>query len=192
VKFGENGNDYLVWTGSWRLRRHKTCWGLPGWSKHPFFWNPTGIWAPGAFWILSITGGSNGHGGGVVFLSGNCPHSQTAVLPTQLTSFFFFFFFFFFPELGIEPRALRLLGKCSTTEPNPQPRLLPFPWLPFPWVLEERELEFPGSTVPWDIGWAGQACVLGARARAECHGTCFILVTPVTPVNSGSPWQWEN
>jgi len=30
-------------------------------------------------------------------------------------------FFFFFPELGTEPRALRLLGKRSTTEPNPQP-----------------------------------------------------------------------
>ena len=33
-------------------------------------------------------------------------------------------FFFFFLELGTEPRALRLLGKCSTTELNPQPRLL--------------------------------------------------------------------
>jgi len=28
----------------------------------------------------------------------------------------FFFFFFFFPELGTEPRALRFLGKLSTTE----------------------------------------------------------------------------
>jgi len=36
-------------------------------------------------------------------------------------SFFFFFFLFIFSELGTEPRALRLLGKCSTTEPNPQP-----------------------------------------------------------------------
>jgi len=33
-----------------------------------------------------------------------------------------FFFFFFFPsELGMEPRALLLLGKHSTTELNPQP-----------------------------------------------------------------------
>jgi len=31
--------------------------------------------------------------------------------------------FFFFSELGTEPRALRLLGKCSTTELNPQPPL---------------------------------------------------------------------
>jgi len=32
-------------------------------------------------------------------------------------------FFFFFPsELGTEPRALRFLGKGSTTELNPQPR----------------------------------------------------------------------
>jgi len=32
-----------------------------------------------------------------------------------------FFFFHFFSELGTEPRALRLLGKGSTTELNPQP-----------------------------------------------------------------------
>jgi len=30
------------------------------------------------------------------------------------------FFLFFFSELGTEPRALRLLGKRSTTELNPQ------------------------------------------------------------------------
>jgi len=35
---------------------------------------------------------------------------------------FFFFFLFFFSELGTEPRALRFLGKGSTTELNPQPR----------------------------------------------------------------------
>uniref|UniRef100_A0A8I6A356 Ubiquitin-conjugating enzyme E2 K n=1 Tax=Rattus norvegicus TaxID=10116 RepID=A0A8I6A356_RAT len=35
-----------------------------------------------------------------------------------------FFFWFFFSELGTELRALRFLGKCSTTELNPQPRLL--------------------------------------------------------------------
>jgi len=35
--------------------------------------------------------------------------------------FFFFFFWFFFLELGTEPRALRFLGKRSTTELNPQP-----------------------------------------------------------------------
>jgi len=34
---------------------------------------------------------------------------------------FFFFFWFFFSELGTEPRALRFLGKRSTTELNPQP-----------------------------------------------------------------------
>jgi len=34
---------------------------------------------------------------------------------------FFFFWFFFFSELGTEPRALRFLGKRSTTELNPQP-----------------------------------------------------------------------
>jgi len=35
--------------------------------------------------------------------------------------FFFFFGSFFFSELGTEPRALRFLGKRSTTELNPQP-----------------------------------------------------------------------
>jgi len=34
---------------------------------------------------------------------------------------FFSAFFFFFSELRTEPRALRLLGKRSTTELNPQP-----------------------------------------------------------------------
>jgi len=38
--------------------------------------------------------------------------------------FHIFFSFFFFSELGTEPRALRLLGKRSTTELNPQPHLL--------------------------------------------------------------------
>jgi len=33
-----------------------------------------------------------------------------------------FFFLFFFSELGTEPRALHLLGKRSTTEPNPRPQ----------------------------------------------------------------------
>jgi len=44
-----------------------------------------------------------------------------AILPAQNQIFFFFLSFFFFPELGTEPRALRLLGKRSTTELNPQP-----------------------------------------------------------------------
>jgi len=36
---------------------------------------------------------------------------------------FFFFFWFFFSDLGTEPRALRFLGKRSTTELNPQPQV---------------------------------------------------------------------
>jgi len=43
-----------------------------------------------------------------------------------LLVFFFFSFLFFFSELGTKPRALRLLGKRSTTELNPQPPLLVF------------------------------------------------------------------
>jgi len=45
---------------------------------------------------------------------------------TNLFFFFFFFFGSFFPELGTEPRALRFLGKRSTTELNPQPLVLFF------------------------------------------------------------------
>jgi len=37
-----------------------------------------------------------------------------------LFCFVFFFFGSFFSELGTEPRALRFLGKHSTTELNPQ------------------------------------------------------------------------
>jgi len=36
------------------------------------------------------------------------------------------FLFSFLSEMGTEPRALRLLGKRSTTELNPQPLVLPF------------------------------------------------------------------
>ncbi|EDL81367.1 rCG31510 [Rattus norvegicus] len=44
------------------------------------------------------------------------------MLGLEVHSFFFFFFFFFFSELETEPRALRFLGKHSTTELNPQPQ----------------------------------------------------------------------
>jgi len=40
---------------------------------------------------------------------------------SHLPSPFSSFFWFFFSELGTEPRALRFLGKRSTTELNPQP-----------------------------------------------------------------------
>jgi len=44
----------------------------------------------------------------------------------RTVSAFFFFFLFFFSELGTEPRALRFLGKRSTTELNPQPLMYLF------------------------------------------------------------------
>ncbi|EDL82178.1 rCG28938 [Rattus norvegicus] len=63
-------------------------------------------------------------------------HSKAGPVPssswtTQMDSILFLCFllfcyfcsFFFFSELGTEPRALRLLGKRSTTELNPQPLL---------------------------------------------------------------------
>ena len=40
----------------------------------------------------------------------------------------FVFGFCFFLELRTEPRALCLLGKCSTTELNPQPLMWRFLW----------------------------------------------------------------
>jgi len=40
----------------------------------------------------------------------------------ETTAFFWGGEVFFFSELGTEPRALRFLGKHSTTELNPQPR----------------------------------------------------------------------
>jgi len=39
-----------------------------------------------------------------------------------VVEFFYFFLVLFFSELGTEPRALRFLGKRSTTELNPQPQ----------------------------------------------------------------------
>jgi len=38
----------------------------------------------------------------------------------------FSFSFLFLSELEIEPRTLHLLGKSSTTEPNPQPQVFSF------------------------------------------------------------------
>jgi len=43
-------------------------------------------------------------------------------LVSFITEKYFFFLVLFFSELGTEPRALRFLGKRSTTELNPQPR----------------------------------------------------------------------
>ncbi|EDM05922.1 rCG34236 [Rattus norvegicus] len=55
------------------------------------------------------------------------PQSLTSMLIVlgglASSPFFFFFFCSFFSELGTEPRALRFLGKRSTTELNPQPQL---------------------------------------------------------------------
>ncbi|EDL99043.1 rCG22439, partial [Rattus norvegicus] len=45
-----------------------------------------------------------------------------SVVPVEnFISLSFFFFYSFFLELGTEPRALHFLGKCFTTELNPQP-----------------------------------------------------------------------
>ncbi|EDM11422.1 rCG52991, isoform CRA_d [Rattus norvegicus] len=49
------------------------------------------------------------------------PDSDLTSQSIWLAVYFCSFFFFFFPELGTEPRALRFLGKRSTTELNPQP-----------------------------------------------------------------------
>jgi len=52
------------------------------------------------------------------------PASQVLGLKVWTTTTrlrFLFFLWFFFSERGTEPRALRFLGKRSTTELNPQP-----------------------------------------------------------------------
>jgi len=53
-------------------------------------------------------------------------HFRLAFRMWKFSFFSFFFFWFFFPELGTEPRALRFLGKRSTAEPDPQPRMWKF------------------------------------------------------------------
>jgi len=52
--------------------------------------------------------------------------SEYALFIKECCDAFFFFWFFFFSELGTEPRALRFLGKRSTTELNPQPPVMHF------------------------------------------------------------------
>jgi len=59
--------------------------------------------------------------------------------------FFFFFFWFFFSELGTKPRALRFLGKRSTTELNPQP--LQF----FNYMQQDPEIALLDFFFPTDI-----------------------------------------
>jgi len=54
------------------------------------------------------------------------PQLPSPLLLSFFFFFFWFFFFFFFSELGTEPRALRFLGKHSTTELNPQPPIQSF------------------------------------------------------------------
>jgi len=61
-------------------------------------------------------------------------HSVTLLAPRL----FFSLLFFFSPELGTEPRALRLLGKHSTTEPNPQPQ--PHDFYTFTFILHTQYL----------------------------------------------------
>jgi len=51
------------------------------------------------------------------------PYHLPLQMPEQSLKTSFFFLFSFFSELGTEPKALSLLGKCSTAELNPQPPL---------------------------------------------------------------------
>jgi len=107
-----------------------------------------------------------------------CPHWEHPWF------FFFFFLFFFFSGLETEPRALRFLGKRSTTEPNPQPHPWFFYTLPqFP-ESEHLPLLAPFHPSPsnsnsiWTpctgpllcILW-GPGCWSGAQAPAPCSVT---------------------
>jgi len=82
-----------------------------------------------------------------------CLETNPGILQEQqvlLNFFIYYYFFSFFSELGTETRALRLLGKCSTTKLNPQPLIiffiiillahftscsLPTTWSPHPTIL---------------------------------------------------------
>jgi len=59
---------------------------------------------------------------------GMLDHCLNVLLPLSFAflATLFFFFWFFLSELGTEPRALRFLGKRSTTELNPQPQSFAF------------------------------------------------------------------
>ncbi|EDL81178.1 rCG63015 [Rattus norvegicus] len=56
------------------------------------------------------------------YVSYRCRSGSVFTTGPHCHPFRFFFFLFFFSELGTELRALRFLGKHSTTELNPQPQ----------------------------------------------------------------------
>ncbi|EDL79610.1 rCG26317 [Rattus norvegicus] len=66
---------------------------------------------------------------------------------------FIYFFWFFFSELGIEPRALRFLGKRSTTELNPQPPKFLFLIDLFYFMLASNLNLLPQPPASWDYGF---------------------------------------
>jgi len=79
-------------------------------------------------------------------VKGACPGLNS------LFSLLFFSFFFFFSELGTEPRALRLLVKHSTTEPNPQPLSLLSSFV----AQHEGAVSFVGCKTCFSQGTAGR------------------------------------
>jgi len=79
------------------------------------------------------------------------------LLMLMMSLHLFFFFLFFFSELGTEPRALRFLGKRSTTELNPQPRACILN-SHFPVYFSIRKLGCWGLMLAescWNILWCG-------------------------------------
>ena len=126
----------LVW--AWHAWFMSLCWPWP-WSS------PTSWWFHS--WCLSVVGflkvpQVDDEGWHLLCLLQR--EGQESCIDTESAHtgfiwkilFRIVFCLFFPPELRTEPRALHLLGKCSTTEPNPQPLfcsvnlLSPYP-LPF-------------------------------------------------------------
>ncbi|EDL83627.1 hypothetical LOC301124, isoform CRA_c [Rattus norvegicus] len=105
--------------GPHSLQSFQHCWPNKGHgmvSNLLFFWEDVGwVLAPGRL------------------LYGRSPDQQGSLCsrcnvwsPERIFSFYKHFFFFFFRSWGLNPGPWRLLGKRSTTELNPQPRIFSF------------------------------------------------------------------
>ncbi|XP_063121737.1 snurportin-1 isoform X2 [Rattus norvegicus] len=90
-------------------------------------------------------------------------------------------------ELGTEPRALRLLGKCSTTELNPQPLIFIFNvhgCSPHPmYVYTSHAPSGPrrGCWIPWDwssLRFYATICILELNPDALLGQPVFLITDP--------------
>jgi len=97
------------------------------------------------------------------------PGMKTKTYSQNISVFFFVFFVFsFFPELGTEPRALRFLGKRSTTELNPQPHFGVFKEIKIHWnsLLDQTDLELRSACL----------CLPSPDIEGMCHHAWLITM----------------